>query len=130
MKLLRYADGRGNTIGAIKGDDAVINLRKHWPDLRHDLTALIETWPKIGSGLASLVADSVPDAALAEVRLLAPIARPGKILAIGLKWRSHQGDWSTTVPSSDVVHQSGHFYKFPLRSDRAADGVGAGRLRS
>ena len=51
----------------VKGD-GVINLPKHWPAFPDDMTALIETWLKLGSALPGLFADSVPDAALAEVR--------------------------------------------------------------
>ena len=83
MKLIRYADSRGTALGVVK-NDGVIDLRKSWPTLRDDMLALIEMWPSIAPAFPSLVTDSAPDTALAHVRLLAPVGRPGKILAIGL----------------------------------------------
>ena len=46
--------------------------------------------------------------ASSEVRLLAPVPRPGKIIAIGLNYRDHAAEARMPVPESPVV-----FAKFP-----------------
>jgi 2-keto-4-pentenoate hydratase/2-oxohepta-3-ene-1,7-dioic acid hydratase in catechol pathway len=101
MKLVRYADKSGNSLGVVN-KEGVIDLRKHWPALRDDMIALIEMWPDISSALAKLVADSAPDAALADVRLLAPVGRPGKILAIGLNYADHIKETGQPTPPHQI----------------------------
>ncbi|MBV8774727.1 MAG: fumarylacetoacetate hydrolase family protein [Deltaproteobacteria bacterium] len=101
MKLIRYDDGRGNTLGAIK-DDGVINLGRRWANLRDDMRALIEAWPNVGPAVAGLIAGSAPDDALARVRLLAPVSRPGKILAIGLNYADHVKETGQQPPPHQI----------------------------
>lgn len=88
MRLVRYDDLDGGTrIGAVKGDGIV------------DLVAAGCRWTTIrgiaGGGAAALdavrgVVDNADAAvALDRVRLLAPIERPGKYLAIGMNYAKH-----------------------------------------
>lgn len=86
MKFVRYDDG-GPRIGAVKGDGVV------------DLVAAGSRWSTIiaiaGAGpaalveLAALVERSPVVHPLAGLRLLAPIERPGKYLAIGMNYAKH-----------------------------------------
>ena len=86
MKFVRYDDG-GPRIGAVKGDGVV------------DLVAGGSRWSTIiaiaGAGpaalveLAALVERSPVVHPLAGLRLLAPIERPGKYLAIGMNYAKH-----------------------------------------
>ena len=86
MKLVRFESG-GARIGAIKGDRVV------------DLVAAgcrATTIQGIAGGGADaldavreIVAKAAPTLALGEVRLLAPIERPGKYLAIGMNYAKH-----------------------------------------
>lgn len=88
MKLVRYDDLDGGTrIGAVKGDGIVdlVAAGCHWTTIREIA----------GGGTAALdaVRDIVDRAdaatALDSVRLLAPIERPGKYLAIGMNYAKH-----------------------------------------
>ncbi len=86
MKLVRFDDG-GARIGAVKGDGVV------------DLVAAGCRWTTIrgiaGGGadaldaVRQLVERTAPALALADARLLAPIERPGKYLAIGMNYAKH-----------------------------------------
>ncbi|MDF7776455.1 fumarylacetoacetate hydrolase family protein [Sphingomonas sp. AOB5] len=86
MKFVRY-ELDGPRIGAVKGDGIV------------DLVAAGSRWTTIreiaGAGraaldeLAALVANAEPALALADARLLAPIERPGKFMAIGMNYAKH-----------------------------------------
>lgn len=86
MRFVRY-ENDGVRIGAIKGDGIV------------DLVAAGSRWSTIrdiaGAGygaldeLAALVDAAEPALALADARLLAPIERPGKYLAIGMNYAKH-----------------------------------------
>ena len=86
MKLVRYEQG-GARIGAVKGDGVI------------DLVAAGCSWRTVrdiaGAGdgalvvLRHLIEQATPSIKLAEARLLAPIERPGKYLAIGMNYAKH-----------------------------------------
>jgi 2-keto-4-pentenoate hydratase/2-oxohepta-3-ene-1,7-dioic acid hydratase in catechol pathway len=101
VKLVRYADKGENSLGIVK-NSGIIDLRKHWPVLRDDMITLIEMWPDIASTLPRLVAESAPDVSLADVRLLAPVGRPGKILAIGLNYADHIKETGQQIPPHQI----------------------------
>jgi 2-keto-4-pentenoate hydratase/2-oxohepta-3-ene-1,7-dioic acid hydratase in catechol pathway len=101
MKLVRYADKVGSALGVVK-NNGIIDLRKHWPALGDDTVALMEMWPNIAPTLPRLIADSAPDVLLADVRLLAPVSRPGKILAIGLNYADHVKETGQQTPPHQI----------------------------
>jgi 2-keto-4-pentenoate hydratase/2-oxohepta-3-ene-1,7-dioic acid hydratase in catechol pathway len=101
MKLVRYADSRRTTLGVVKGD-GVIDLSKWWPELSDDMIALIKMWPTVAPALPRRLADSAPDIPLADVRLLAPVSRPGKILAIGLNYGDHIKETGQQTPPHQI----------------------------
>lgn len=74
--------------------------------LRHGQPA----WDVARETLAWLGEREIPEAtfALAEVRLLAPIPRPGKIMAIGLNYRDHARETGAAIPTKPIL-----FAKFP-----------------
>ena len=86
MKLARF-DDNGTKIGAVKGDGVV------------DLIAAGSRWTTIQSiagggadaldALYALIERTEPAKALSDVKLLAPIERPGKYLAIGMNYAKH-----------------------------------------
>ena len=85
MKLLRFEDGGKPRLGVLKGDHIL------------PLDALADDYPTMLSivaggeaALRKIEALAAPaDIPLAKVRLLAPIERPGKYLAIGMNYRKH-----------------------------------------
>lgn len=87
MKLARYDNGEGARLGVVH-DDAIVPLN-----------GLAETYPTMLSivqgGDAALdavrmfVADCADRIALDSVKLLAPIERPAKFLAIGMNYTKH-----------------------------------------
>lgn len=84
MKLVRFDGGAGPRAGVVVGD-AVVDLE---PLGFADLMSVVRT----GAGAIARITEFAPTApavALASVRLLAPIARPGKYLAIGMNYRKH-----------------------------------------
>lgn len=86
MKLLRYeVDGRA-ALGVLSGEGIV------------SLDPIADQFPTmlslIAGGDAALdrvraLSTTAPQAALADVRLLAPVERPNKFLAIGMNYRKH-----------------------------------------
>lgn len=97
MKLARYDAGAGARLGLVLGDtivdlaagdgDAMINLIAEW-DTRKEAIAR--------------AAGSAEGRPLSSVRLLAPVARPGKIFAIGLNYADHIAESKAETPQHQV----------------------------
>ena len=84
MKLVRYRDGAGTGIGAIKGD-GIVPLGDEYPTM----LAVIEAGPAALRAIAAKLVGAQPALPLADAQLLAPIERPGKYLAIGMNYAKH-----------------------------------------
>jgi 2-keto-4-pentenoate hydratase/2-oxohepta-3-ene-1,7-dioic acid hydratase in catechol pathway len=87
MRIARFDAGKGARLGVVKGEGIV------------DLTSLGFSYTKLveiiqgGSEALLTISDRTRDAQpahkLAEIRLLAPIERPGKYLGIGMNYKKH-----------------------------------------
>ena len=87
MKLVTFSGGGAAELGVVEGDE-VVCLSRAAPHLASTMIELIARWGKI-EGEVRRTARSGPRLALTTVRLLPPIPRPGKILAIGLNYADH-----------------------------------------
>lgn len=92
MKIARYAHDGVARIGVVV-DDRIIDAGV--PD---DMLGLIASWDGRRAGLEERTG-GVP---LAEVRLLAPVPRPGKIFAIGLNYADHIAESKMETPQRQV----------------------------
>ena len=101
MKLATYSDRGIVKLGAIKGD-GVVDLRKHLPALPAGMIELIAQWPGVQSQVREAAEEAAPDVALAGVRLLAPVPRPGKVMAIGLNYADHIKETGQQPPKDQV----------------------------
>ena len=101
MKLARYSAKGEIKLGAVKGE-GLVELGKRLPAVTDNMIDLIKMWPEVGTRLTQLVADSAPDESLANVHLLAPIARPGKIMAIGLNYADHVQEARQKMPPHQI----------------------------
>lgn len=96
MKLATYAAADGDRIGLVS-EDGLISLADHLPAAPRQMIDLISRWDEFRSQVAALQARK-PDVKLAQVRLRAPIPRPGKILAIGLNYKDHIEETKSKTP--------------------------------
>ncbi|ARR55078.1 5-carboxymethyl-2-hydroxymuconate isomerase [Rhizorhabdus wittichii DC-6] len=90
MKLVRYDAGAGARIGVVKADGIVdlTAVRLGWTTMMEIIAAGAEALDAI----AGIVARDDASVALDGVRLLAPIERPGKYLAIGMNYAKHRDE--------------------------------------
>lgn len=72
-------------------------MRRHSHELPATLLELIRGWADFRSSVAVL-ARQAPDLALQDVTLVAPIDRPGKIMAIGLNYADHVAEARLETP--------------------------------
>jgi 2-keto-4-pentenoate hydratase/2-oxohepta-3-ene-1,7-dioic acid hydratase in catechol pathway len=94
MKVCTFtADGQLQ-LGIVK-EDAVISISAADPGLATDMVDLIARWAELESVVQQI---DGPSFALSSVRLLPPILRPGKILALGLNYADHVAESGMALP--------------------------------
>jgi len=87
VKLVRYQDGTGARIGALVGD-GIASITARLPQFT-EIRQIAAGGAEALNALKAALAGASPDLPLAGARLLAPIERPGKYLAIGMNYRKH-----------------------------------------
>ncbi len=97
MKLATFDAGAGDELGAVIGE-AVVSLSRSAPALGTDMRALIAGWPSMEAEVRQIAAAAEDRLPLHSVRLRAPIARPGKIMAIGLNYADHIAESAMATP--------------------------------
>lgn len=95
MKLASYDNGAGVRVGVVVGNEVVD------AGLTETLIQVITEWerlrPQIEANIAG--AKGLP---LSQVRLLAPVQRPGKVFAIGLNYADHIAESHMETPKHQV----------------------------
>lgn len=86
MKFVRFLDG-GIAVPGIVRDGGIVPLAELMPDVRTIREVAAD--PAILATLADKAEHATPSIDLATAKLLAPIERPGKYLAIGMNYRKH-----------------------------------------
>ena len=94
MKIAVYESGSGPRIGVVLGD-RIVDAGLEGPLVQH-----LEAWNTIAPRLTGL--DPASGLPLSQVRLLAPIPRPGKIFAIGLNYADHIEESKMGTPERQV----------------------------
>ena len=112
MRLLSYRDAMTERLGVAVGD-RVLPATELLPDGPATMRALLA-----GGEAALATLQIAHDAgaerirsegtALAEMHLLAPVPRPGKVVAIGLNYHAHASEQKVALPKAPLI-----FAKFP-----------------
>lgn len=111
MRLVTYEMRPGNPrLGAVVGED-IVELKP--PNSGNNVFASMISMLEAGAnGLAWArdLADSSasPRVGLKGVHLLAPVPKPGKIIAVGLNYRDHARELNVEPPATPII-----FAKFP-----------------
>ncbi len=100
MRLVTFSDSGGARLGLVR-DDGVVDLKKAVPGLPSDMIGLISGWARFADAVEG-ASGRPADLALEQVKLEAPIARPGKILAIGLNYADHVIESGAETPKQQV----------------------------
>ena len=95
MKLVTFSVGSGLRVGLTDGEH-VADLTARLSTHPRTMIELIERWDDV-AGEVRAIGDR--DHALADVRLHAPIPRPGKIYALGLNYRQHVAEMGRELPA-------------------------------
>ena len=100
MKLTTFSVDKGPEVGLLT-EAGLIPLSRLLPTLAPDMIALIAGWPDAEPEVRR-AAEAAPAIPLDQVRLLAPIPRPGKILAIGLNYADHVAESGLESPAHQI----------------------------
>lgn len=97
MRLGTYVLGDAAARPAVIADDRVYDIGAHLPDAPSTMIGLLEALDIWRAQLQALP-QTAGWHALSEVRLRAPVPRPGKILALGLNYRDHAAEANMALP--------------------------------
>jgi ureidoglycolate lyase len=104
MRLVRFSTNDTPSKPGLMIDDAIIALSDLLADAPPDTIGVIERWDEFKGPLAKRIAER-NFSPVRNATLLAPIARPGKILAIGLNYADHIAeakDAGVKIPTEQV----------------------------
>ena len=107
MKLVRYEAAGKKAIGAMRGEDRIINLGVALGDatLTDSMSAFLARGPQVLEAARSAI-ENAPDSALIPLsgaRLLAPVGDPQKIMCIGQNYRDHCEEQNQPIPERAIL---------------------------
>ena len=101
MKLATFRDGDGVRIGIVVGE-LVIDLSAAAPELPTDMTAFLAAGDAAMAHAEEVQDDADHALSVDNVEFLAPVPRPGKILAIGLNYADHIAETGAQTPTTQI----------------------------
>ena len=101
MRLISFTESSNTRIGLLQGDH-IIDLSQVAPSLPSDMLSFLEAGDGAMLKAAKYTSASGHYSAL-DVVIEAPLARPPKILAIGLNYRAHAEESNMDIPKHPMV---------------------------
>jgi len=99
MKLTTFSVAGDRRLGLVDGD-RVTTLSDRIPGLPKDMIGLIAAWDELSRKVGAL--KPAADYKLSDVKLLAPVPRPGKVLGIGLNYADHVAESGLQRPEHQL----------------------------
>ncbi len=103
MRLVTYTRDGETATGALTDDAHLVDLHRADPAIPGGMLALLGGGDAMLDRARAAIAGAGARIPLAAVTLKAPIARPGKVLAIGLNYRDHAQESNQELPKHPVV---------------------------
>ena len=122
MKLATFTTDSASELGAVVGQK-IVPLNRILPQLPADMIGLIQSWPAVEAAVRAAADSAAIALDLDQVRLLAPIRRPGKIMAIGLNYADHIAESGMGTPEHQVW-----FSKAPTSANGPFDPIDVPRV--
>lgn len=102
MRLVTFKTRTTRPRAGIAVSEGIIDIGLHMEGAPATMVALIESWHALRPALETMAHDCGPDLPLAAATLLAPVPRPGKILAIGLNYADHVQESGLPTPADQL----------------------------
>ncbi|MCK6627888.1 MAG: fumarylacetoacetate hydrolase family protein [Anaerolineae bacterium] len=103
MKLVRFTRGEGARLGLIHENSVIDLTRASDGHLPADMLTFLQQGEAALDLARQLEHSTPPDLALSEVKLLAPIANPSKVVAIGLNYMDHCREQKVEPPKAPLI---------------------------
>jgi len=97
VKLVRFRIKSEERIG-LSTNSGIIDIAKHLKGAPTSMNDVFARWGELSENLKKLEAEVAADYSLSSVTLLSPIARPGKIMGIGLNYSDHAAESKMELP--------------------------------
>lgn len=108
MKLVSFQHNNKTQLGAINDERIVVFSRHSNAELPATMLAFLQSGEKAMVAARQLVDSVEGDIALDEVKLMAPISNPSKVIAIGLNYMDHVRESGLAMPDLATM-----FCKYP-----------------
>jgi ureidoglycolate lyase len=102
MKLATLSIRGGPPEIGVVDDARIVRIQSMLPGLPATMIALIAEWDTAQADVRRAARQSTDSVSLEEVRLLAPVTRPGKIMAMGLNYADHVAEARLEIPKHQV----------------------------
>jgi len=102
MKLATFSQGSASELGVVLDGERIVSLTRAAPSLAHNMIDLIARWSQVEGEVRRIATEAKDPLALADVRLHAPVRRPGKIMAIGLNYADHIAESNMGTPEHQI----------------------------
>lgn len=103
MKLVRFSLDESIRLGLIHENGVIDLTRASDGHLPADMLTFLQQGEAAMALARQLEQSATPDAALSEVKLLAPIANPSKVVAIGLNYMDHCREQKVEPPKAPLI---------------------------
>ncbi|MEE2752434.1 MAG: fumarylacetoacetate hydrolase family protein [Candidatus Latescibacterota bacterium] len=102
MRLVTFREGNTDRIGARSGDN-IVDLSAGNNAIPSDMRAFLEAGDSARSAAETVVKAGGPSYDADDVKVLAPIANPEKLICIGLNYADHAAESGMDIPSEPIV---------------------------
>lgn len=100
MKLARF-EQKGRIAVGLCLDDGIVDIASRLTGAPATMAALMDDWTALAPEIAMLAAGPA-DIVYEDVRLLAPVERPGKLMIQGLNYADHAAEARMELPSEQM----------------------------
>jgi len=102
MKLISFQHGDGPVRVGVAVGEGVVDIAARLPGAPGDMVSLIKDWETWEPRVVEAVRTAAPDLRGDALTWLAPVPRPGKILAIGLNYADHIAESGMGTPEDQL----------------------------
>jgi len=106
MKLVSFVHNYTTHIGALVtrgGEERIIDFSQTDPSLPKDMLSFLSSGKAALAAAQKAIDNTSETLALSEVKLQAPIPRPGKIICIGLNYSDHAAETGQPLPKFPII---------------------------
>jgi 2-keto-4-pentenoate hydratase/2-oxohepta-3-ene-1,7-dioic acid hydratase in catechol pathway len=102
MRLVTFREGNQDRIGARSGD-SIVDLSAGDSTIPSNMRSFLEAGDSVCRAAESVIKAGGPSYSPDDVKILAPITNPEKLICIGLNYADHAAESGMDIPSEPIV---------------------------